>query len=499
MPSPSLRALRVGFSFDDRVLLDDCTFHLGPGWTGLVGPNGAGKTTLLRLLAGELAPTAGEVRRMPEAALVVTCPQSVEVLPPDAEALAWAGDGLAHRLRGRLRLLPGALDRWPTLSPGERKRWQVGAALWREPTVLLLDEPTNHLDADAAALLRDALVEFAGVGVLVSHDRALLDACCGATLRLHEGQARLWPLAFSAARAAWEAQAQAGSEERAEAQRRLRADLRRVETARRRLESSGATRSSGRRMKGRGDSDARSLGADFRAEMAERAHAKTLRRLASRADDAREKLSSVHVETARGGRLFLLDEPCPRPVILRRSGPLLLPDGIHLHDDVTVRLERGEHLAVRGPNGAGKTTLLRALLRESALPPERVLELPQELSLAEVEADVAALRTMSREARGRVLQLVDALGAEPEALLRSARPSPGEARKLRLALGLGQRAWLAVLDEPTNHLDLPSIERLEAALAEFPGALLLVTHDEALAARVTTRTLTLPPPVSAAG
>jgi ATPase subunit of ABC transporter with duplicated ATPase domains len=84
-----------------------------------------------------------------------------------------------------------------------------------------------------------------------------------------------------------------------------------------------------------------------------------------------------------------------------------------------------------------------------------------------------------------VLQLLAALGVAPARLLASRRPSPGEARKLQLALGLGLEAWVLVLDEPTNHLDLPSIERLEAALAAWPGALLLVSHDEAFADRLT--------------
>jgi ATPase subunit of ABC transporter with duplicated ATPase domains len=141
-------------------------------------------------------------------------------------------------------------------------------------------------------------------------------------------------------------------------------------------------------------------------------------------------------------------------------------------------------VAVTGPNGAGKSTLLAALLAAAALPDERVLWLPQDLSASEAGDDLARLRALPKAQRGRVLQLVDALGVDPDDLLRTAAPSPGEARKLRLALGLGQSAWLAELDEPENHLDLPSLERLEAALAAFPGALLLVSHDEALVDRV---------------
>jgi ATPase subunit of ABC transporter with duplicated ATPase domains len=141
-----------------------------------------------------------------------------------------------------------------------------------------------------------------------------------------------------------------------------------------------------------------------------------------------------------------------------------------------------------GENGAGKTTLLEALLARSTVPPERLLFLPQEPRPEIGAALLAEMRALDAEVRGRVLSLVASLGSDPERLLVSADPSPGETRKLHLALGMGRHAWALVLDEPTNHLDLPTVERLEEALAAYPGAVLLVTHDDALAARCTTRT-----------
>jgi ATPase subunit of ABC transporter with duplicated ATPase domains len=136
----SLRAHGVSFAFSDAVpLLTGVEFHLSPGWTGLVGANGAGKSTLLQLLAGTLQPGEGSFQHEPRDPLICLCPQSVEALSPGITAFADAWDALSRRVLGQLGLEPGTLERWSTLSPGERKRWQIGAALASEPDVLLLD------------------------------------------------------------------------------------------------------------------------------------------------------------------------------------------------------------------------------------------------------------------------------------------------------------------------------------------------------------------------
>ncbi|HEY6040463.1 MAG TPA: ATP-binding cassette domain-containing protein, partial [Kofleriaceae bacterium] len=159
--------------------------------------------------------------------------------------------------------------------------------------------------------------------------------------------------------------------------------------------------------------------------------------------------------------------------------------------EVRLAVGRDERIWLRGANGSGKTTLLAEVLARCTLPPERVFALAQDLSLDASTALAGELRTLDRASRGRLGQLVDALGIDPERALNSTAPSPGEVRKLALALGLVRAPQLIVLDEPTNHLAIDSIERLEAALADYPGALIVVSHDARFASAVTTTSWTL--------
>jgi ATPase subunit of ABC transporter with duplicated ATPase domains len=481
---PSLRFERVSFAYADAApLLDELDLVLPAGWTAVVGENGAGKSTLLSLAAGLLAPARGRVRLDPDGARVLLCPQSVEEAGHAVAALAAADGRDAHRLRAALALDPAALARWETLSPGERRRWQIGAALRAEPDVLLLDEPTNHADADARALLAGALARFRGVGLLVSHDRALIDALAVRTLRLHRGEARLHEGGYARARAAWEAEARAAWDRRATAQREARAAAARLADARRARDAADAARSGARRDPR--DHDGRTLGAKTRRAWAEDRLGADVRRHRAAAARATETIPEAPPPAGAPAALFPGWERAPRPVLVSLDAAVVRAGPAPILHDVHAALSREDRVRVEGPNGAGKTTLLGALLAASTLPPGRVLHLPQELPAAAGPALLAGVRALAPDVRGRLLALVAVLGSDPGRLLASAAPSPGEVRKLLLALGLARRAWLLVLDEPTNHLDLPTIERLEEALEAYPGAIVLVTHDDAFAARCT--------------
>ncbi|MFO0572087.1 MAG: ATP-binding cassette domain-containing protein [Polyangiaceae bacterium] len=244
-------------------------------------------------------------------------------------------------------------------------------------------------------------------------------------------------------------------------------------------------------MKSPKDRDARSVGEKFRAARAESALARQVSRERTRVERARDALEAIEVEKNLGRSLFVEYERPRKAVLARLDATEVRAGEARLLSDVHLCVEREARIRVAGGNGAGKTTLLRRLLEEAQLPAERVLHLPQHTTEAVERRWLDELGTLGRDARGRACSLLAALGTDPSRVLDSGRPSPGEARKIALATALGRHAWLLVLDEPTNHLDLPCVERLEAALERFPGAIVLVSHDDAFAERLTSVTWTL--------
>jgi len=484
----SLRLRGVSFRYGDAVdVLRDVSLHLAPGWIGVVGPNGAGKTTLLRLLAGQLQPSEGTIQRIPDHAGVVVCPQEV-TLDQNVSDFASDWDSPSQRWRRRLALDPADIDRWHQLSPGECRRWQMATALARDPAVLLLDEPSNHLDDEARCMLVDALRRHRGVGVMVSHDRTVLDELTTTTLRVAGGTVTSYAGRYSEAVQCWRAERATTLHDAARRTRQVRRARRQLAAAR--TARAGAERAIRSRPKSSRDSDGRSVARKGRAAKAEAAHAQRLSAMKTRVERAERDRGAVTIHREHGKDLCFAFEPAPQAILATIDQPLRAGSRV-LCDQVTCTVRRTSRIHLRGRNGAGKTTLLEALRAAARVPAERMLLLPQELDRVDRRRCLDEARALEPGARGRCMQLMSVLGVDPAALLASELPSPGEARKLMIAAGLGRQVWCLLLDEPTNHLDLPSIERLEVALAAFPGAVVLVSHDSVFAGAICDEAWTL--------
>jgi ATP-binding cassette subfamily F protein uup len=468
---------RVSIAFGHLPLLDQATFQIDPGErVAVIGRNGSGKSTLLQILGGDLPADSGVVLRQPGtriARLVQDVPLSA-----DRSVAAVVGEGLgpldahdewqrrhqADMVMSRLSLPPDAIV--DTLSGGWKRRVLLARALVGRPDLLLLDEPTNHLDIEAITWLESFLAEYRGAVVFVTHDRAFLERLATRIVEIDRGQLTSWPgdyAAFERKKEEWLANEEL---QNARFDKKMAGEevwLRRGVKARR-------TRDEGR---------VKALMA-MRAERADRR---------SRAGNVRLSIDSAE---SSGKMVFEAEdvsfEYAAAPVV----------------DRFSTRIMRGDRIGLIGPNGAGKTTLLRLLLGE--LQPTR----------GEVRrgANVqVAYYDQQREQLDPDCTVVDTLGGGNDTVIVNGQPrhvlgylqdflfsperarspvralSGGERNRLLLARLLTRPANTLVLDEPTNDLDLETLELLEQQLVDWPGTLLLVSHDRRFLDNVVTSTI----------
>ena len=472
---------------------------------GLIGRNGTGKTSLLRVLAGQRPLDAGRVVRatglsvglvaqepsfetgltvfdavadgLPDAGLLARY-ERLSGAPPTPESLAelaalqerldadgaWA---FTHRIDNVLSRLALSADA-PVdhLSGGNRKRVALARALVGEPDLLLLDEPTNHLDIDSIEWLESLLIGHPGAVLVISHDRRFLERVVTRIVELDRGALRSYPGSFEAyqRRRADELSAETGQQARFD---RL---LSQEEAWIRQGVEARRTRNEGR---------VRRLEALRRERAARR----------ERIGDVRFALDAGE----RSGKLVAEFEQVSK----RRGERLVL-------DRVDLIVQRGDRLGIIGANGSGKTTMLRLLLGELE-PDSGAVRLGTQREIAyfdqlraQLDDDATVAETISPgsdwlQIGEQRMHLMSYLGRFLFAAERARSPvrslSGGERNRLLLARLFARPANLLVLDEPTNDLDIETLELLEELLADYPGTVLLVSHDRAFLDGVVTQTI----------
>ena len=514
-----LKAVSLAYAVDGDLLFSGLDLVVGDGdRIGVVGPNGAGKTTLLRLLAGELVPGEGSVtvgpgtrvgyvpQQMPdpegtvgdflvgglgELAEVTVSMRELERRLADGEDVlaefgavqerwtaleGWSAESRLVEIRQRLDVasLPDGLA-LSAVSGGEQARLLLARALLASPDLLLLDEPTNHLDAEGALWLRGWLAGFAGGVLVVSHDRAFLDAVVGRVIELdgiHDEPQDYPGGGYSAFRVEkqrrWE-RLLSDFEAQEKDRRRWEADIDRLKEQSRGVENS--VRSG-----------------------AEAPHLRRVARLVARKAKVRERRLRRQMESVRWiarpqsrpalTLAFPGDLAEPGEVVLRVRGLRVAYGDRVLLDGVDLDVRRGDRILVTGRNGSGKTTLMRALV--AAAGEGEVAVLPQ------TSDGLLSDATVMEFFRARVPVYVD----DAERLLaghqfgpdvwdvRTRSLSAGELRRLVLAVLVNSPARVLVLDEPTNFLDFDALDVVEEALRRYRGTVLTVTHDEFFAGAV---------------
>ncbi len=514
-----LSAANLRKSFGPQTLFDALNLRLDRGErVGLIGENGTGKTTLFRILTGQMEPDSGQVQVsrgtsvgylkqdatfQPGTTLIDEAESAFSDLHARAHRLRELEHAMAdpsadhdavmaeydklrhayesaggyawhHKLEATLMGVGLPKELWETnvelLSGGQKSRLALAKLLVSEPDVLLLDEPTNHLDLAAIEWLESYLLRFTGSVLLISHDRFLLDRLATRIVWLTQKRLFSYPGNYSA----FVVQRETAELTQARAYEKQQADIAKQAEFVRRFKAGQRSKEA----KGREKRLNRLLASD---EMIS-AVAKT-------------KNLSLSFETDASGS----------ENVLRVEGLAKRYGELRLWDNVAFALQRGERMGIVGPNGSGKTTLLRCLVGEADADAGKIrwghgLSIgyydqrlddfdPQNTVLEEVWEGRQELR------EPQLRTILGAMRFSGETIYKPMSAlSGGERARVALTKLLLDKPNVLVLDEPTNHLDIASRDALEAALRDYPGTIIAVSHDRYFLTNVTDRLLILDPP-----
>jgi ATP-binding cassette subfamily F protein uup len=467
MAPPILTLQGVGLTLGGKPLIESADLSVERGdRICLVGRNGSGKSTLLKIATGEIEPDRGKRFFQPDA--------TVRYLPQEPDLSGYAdvfsyviaglgpsdADYRAHYLLDQLGLTGS--EKPENLSGGEARRAALARTLAPEPDILLLDEPTNHLDLPAIEWLESELASLRSALVLISHDRRFLQNLSRSTIWLDRGVTKRLDRGFGEFEAWRDALLEQEERDAQKLDRKIAAEehwVRYGVTARRKRNV--------RRMAG-------------------------LSALRQSKRDAKRMVGEVKISVAEGkvsGKLVVEAEN-----VAKSFG------GRPIVKDLSLRMLRGDRLALVGPNGAGKTTLIN-LLTGLLEPDSGTIRLGANLQMATLDQRRAALDSnatladtltgggsdwveINGEKKHVIGYMRDFLFQPEQARTPTGKLSGGERARLLLARALSLPSNFLVLDEPTNDLDLETLDLLQEMLADYPGTILLVSHDRDFLDRV---------------
>ena len=494
----SVQITNLYFSYPSShsVLFEDFSLQIYGGWTCVAGSNGSGKSTLLKLISGLISPDSGKIAAGGE---TVYCPQESSEMPENLYNAFWSGDNDARRFFSQLHVTEEMLDRYESLSGGEKKRIQIACALSEKPSVLLLDEPTNHLDSAASKMISDALRLFDGIGIMVSHDRSFSDLLCTRTVFLfNESHAfsggrdctvyDSYPCALTKA---LELRKNNSNQSRGEWEK-LNSKLSSEKQRSRKLEAENEKSKSRLSKK---SSDPKDHDAQRKIDIArisgkDRTTGDAKARLETQIRQTESARDSIKKSLQRKEGFAVSETAFSKSIIIEET--VFSPGDSYTLFIPHIEISPCAKIALTGQNGSGKSLFIKHLVSELEKNgrADEVMYLPQEISLDEEKKIFSDFTSLEESERGEVLSTLYRLGSEPESLMQidsadKKSLSPGELRKLMIALAVQKPLSILILDEPTNHMDITSVLALENALASLNCALLVVSHDESFLQKVT--------------